>query len=181
MFVADNAGLPPAGEVTITSLPVIGGEIKILPFPMPGDDGVVTIMPVEDGQMTILPFPLPTDDGVFTILPFPMPGDGVVNILPVDFDFSAVSSITLGEFNFAALDWNALLPEEFVKLAGFGFQSFTVLDGVVSLTLLDGSTFELSLGTAEPVSVEGIEGGRLMVDPATLTGALLDGFNAGWI
>lgn len=172
MFVADNAGLPPAGEVTITALPVIGGEVKILPFPMPGDDGVVTIMPVEDGQMTILPFPLPTDDGVFTILPFPM---------PVDFDFSAVSSITLGEFNFAALDWNALLPEEFVKLAGFGFQSFTVLDGVVSLTLLDGSTFELSLGAAEPVLVEGIEGGRLMVDPSTLTGTLLDGFNAGWI
>lgn len=38
----------------------------ILPFPMPGDDGV----------FTILPFPMPGDDGVFTILPFPMPGDG---------------------------------------------------------------------------------------------------------
>lgn len=157
MFVDDNVGLPPTGEVTITSLPVIGGEV------------------------TILPYPLPTDDGVFTILPFPMPGDGVVNLLPVDFDFSAVSSIALDEFNFGALDWSALLPEELVQVASFGFQSFTLLDGVISLTLLDGSIFELSLGTGEPVSAGGFEGGRLMVDPSTLTGALLDGFNAGWI
>ncbi len=177
MFVENSAGLPPVGEVTITSLPVIGGEIKILPVTDAGDEGVITFLPI-DGEVTILPFPLPIDDGVFTILPFPMPGDGPITLLPVDFDFSAVSSIALDEFNFSALDWNALLPEELVQVASFGFQSFTVLDGVISLTLLDGSVFEVSLGTAEPVS---IEAGRLMVDPSTLTGTLLDGFNAGWI
>lgn len=181
MFVIDGSGVPPAGEMTITALPAIGGDVTILPFPLPGAEGEFTILPVIDGEVTILPYPLPTDDGVFTIQPFPMPGDGVFSIQPVDFDFSAVSSITLGEFSFAALDWNALLPAELLELAGFGFQSFEVADGFVSLTLLDGSILELSLGTAEPVAVEGFEGGRLMVDPSTLTGALLDGFNAGWI
>lgn len=177
MFVSDGAGLPPAGELTITSLPVIGGEIKILPTTGAGDEGLITFLPI-DGEVSILPFPLPTDDGVFTILPFPMPGDGPINFLPVDFDFSAVSSIALEEFNFGTLDWNALLPEELVQVASFGFKSFTVQDGLISLTLLDGSVFEVSLGTSEPVS---IDVGRLMVDPSTLTGSLLDGFNAGWI
>jgi len=175
MFIENGAALPPLGEFAITSLPVIGGEIKILPI---ADAGAITPPLPIDGEVSILPFPLPTDDGVFTILPFPMPGDGPINFLPVDFDFSAVSSIALDEFNFGALDWNALLPEELVQVASFGFQSFTVLDGVISLTLLDGSVFEVSLGTAEPVS---IDTGRLMVDPSTLTGSLLDGFNAGWI
>ena len=178
MFVADNAGLPPVGEVTITSLPVIGGEIKILPFTGTGDEGTITFSPINDGEVTILPFPLPTDDGVFTIMPFPMPADGPVTLLPFDFDFSAVSSIALDEFDFGALDWNALLPEELVQVSSFGFKSFTVQDGLVTLTLLDGSVYEVSLGTSEPVS---IEAGRLMVDPSTLTGTLLDGFNAGWI
>jgi hypothetical protein len=163
MFVENSTGLPPVGEVTITSLPVIGGEVKILPVTEAGDEAVITFLPI---------------DGEVTILPFPMPGDGPITLLPVDFDFSAVSSIALDEFNFGALDWNALLPEELVQVASFGFQSFTVLDGVISLTLLDGSVFEVSLGTAEPLSSEA---GRLMVDPSTLTGALLDGFNAGWI
>lgn len=75
------------------------GEFHILPFPMPGDDGVVTILPYPlPGEAVILPVdfgggigdgaPLPVDlgggigDGEFHILPYPMPGDGEVTILP---------------------------------------------------------------------------------------------------
>lgn len=178
MFVSDSAGLPSAGELTTTTFTLTAaGDVKGLPPIGAADEGLITFLPI-DGEVTILPFPLPTGDGVFTIMPFPMPADGPVTLLPFDFDFSAVSSIALDEFDFSALDWNALLPEELVQVSSFGFKSFSVQDGLVTLTLLDGSVYEVSLGTSEPVS---IEAGRLMVDPSTLTGTLLDGFNAGWI
>jgi len=54
------------------------------------DAGVIT---PGDGEMHILPYPMPGDDGVFTILPFPMPGDGEVTILP--YPLSSVSSIQI--------------------------------------------------------------------------------------
>lgn len=60
---------------------------------IPADDNVASPMPIIDGEMHILPFPMPGDgvvnEGEFHILPFPMPGDGVVvddefHILPID-------------------------------------------------------------------------------------------------
>jgi hypothetical protein len=45
----------------------------------PDDTGVITPAPT-DGEVHILPYPMPGDDGVFTILPFPMPGDGEVAV-----------------------------------------------------------------------------------------------------
>lgn len=85
-----GAGFIPADDSFASPMPIIDGEMHILPFPMPGD-GEVIGGPVDDGEFTILPYPLPgkggafveTSDGVFTIQPFPMPGDdGVVTILP---------------------------------------------------------------------------------------------------
>lgn len=191
MFVIDDNGSPVSGEIRITSLPVVPeeGEMTILPFPMPGDDGVFTILPFPmdgdegvvtiqpislDGEMTILPFPMPGDDGVFTILPFEFD-------FSFDFDFSNLGSITLDAIDLSSLDWNGLLQTDVSQLLGFGFQSF-VLDGdALTLTLLDGSTVNLTLGDLSVPDVGAADGGRLMIDPSGLSGAVLDGFNAGWI
>ncbi|MFY8094375.1 MAG: hypothetical protein ACOVN0_12940 [Niveispirillum sp.] len=171
MFVTDG-GTPVSGDVQITSLPVgpADGEVTILPFPMPGDDDV----------FTILPFPMPGDDGVFTILPVFDENVFAVHPLTVDFDFS---SLTIGTISLSALDWNSLLPGELVSADGFGFQSFVLNgDGGMTLTLLDGSFVTLAPADLSAISFPAVEdAGRLAVDPSTLTGVLLDGFNAGWI
>lgn len=157
MFVTDG-GTPVSGDVQITSLPVgpADGEVTILPFPMPGDDDVFTILPV-------------FDENVLAVHP-----------LTVDFDFS---SLTIGTISLSALDWNSLLPAELVSADGFGFQSFVMNgDGGMTLTLLDGSFVTLAPADLSAISFPAIEdAGRLAVDPSTLTGVLLDGFNAGWI
>lgn len=182
MFVIDG-GTPVSGDVQITSLPFVpaDGEMTILPFPMPGD-GVVTIQPISagEGEFTILPFPMPGDDGVFTFLPIFDENFFAVRPLNVDFDFSALA---VGNISLSALDWNNLLPAELVSTEGFGFQSFVLNgDGGVTLTLLDGSFVTLAPADLSAISFPAIEdAGRLAVDPSTLTGALLDGFNAGWI
>lgn len=171
MFVIDG-GPPASGDVQITSLPVMpaDGEVTILPFPMPGDDGV----------FTILPFPMPGDDGVITIMPIFDENFFAIRPLSVDFDFSALAA---GNISLSGLDWNSLLPTELVSAEGFGFQSFVLNnDGGVTLTLLDGSFVTLAPADLSAISFPAIEdAGRLAVDPSTLTGALLDGFNAGWI
>lgn len=56
--------------------------------------GAATVEPSPgDGEFHILPYPMPGDDGVVTILPYPLPGEAV--ILPVDFD----GGIGDGEFH----------------------------------------------------------------------------------
>ncbi|MBP7339147.1 hypothetical protein [Niveispirillum sp.] len=187
--------MPGDGEITIQPISAEEGEFTILPFPMPGDDGVFTILPFPmpgDGEITIQP--ISAGEGEFTILPFPMPGDdGVFTILPIfdenffairplsfDFDFSALA---IGTIALPAFDWNNLLPTELVSATGFGFQSFVLNgDGGMTLTLLDGSFVTLAPADLSAISFPAIEdAGRLAVDPSTLTGVLLDGFNAGWI
>ncbi|WP_133065568.1 hypothetical protein [Niveispirillum lacus] len=157
MFVID--GTPPmTGEIQITSL-LLGpadGDVTILPFPLPGDEGLITILPI-------------FDDNFFGVQP-----------LTVDFDFSA---LTLGKIDLSSLDWTSLLPSELVSTDGFGFQSFVLNDdGGVTLTLLDGSSVLLEPADLAAISfpVTG-DAGRLAVDPVTLSGAALDGFSAGWI
>lgn len=194
MFVIDG-GLPLSGEFQITSLPVVPaeGEVSILPFPMPGDDGVVTIQPYplpgDDGVVSILPFPMPGDDGVVTFLPFPtdemnfMPvfDEGFFNLQPLNFDFD-FSVLSIGNITLPAIDWATLLPADLTGADGFGFQSFVFnTEGGITLTLLDGSFYTVELDQLAAISFPAIEEGRLAVDPSTLTGALLDGFNAGWI
>jgi hypothetical protein len=71
------------GPATVEPAPG-DGEFHILPFPMPGDDGVVTILPYPlPGEAVILPvdFDGGIGDGEFHILPYPMPGDGEVTLL----------------------------------------------------------------------------------------------------
>ncbi len=170
MYVIDG-GTPTVGDVQITSLPFVPaeGEMTILPFPMPGD-----------GEITILPFPMPGDDGVFTILPIFDENFFAIRPLSFDFDFSALA---IGTIALPAFDWNNLLPTELVSATGFGFQSFVLNgDGGMTLTLLDGSFVTLAPADLSTISFPAIEdAGRLAVDPSTLTGVLLDGFNAGWI
>lgn len=199
-------GVPVDGEVTILPFPLPGDDgvvtflpypgedvFTILPFPMPGDDDVFTIqpfpMPGDDGVVTIMPYPMPGDDDVFTILPFPegdvtfMPvlneGFFAVNPLKFDFDFSA---LTFGSFEVPTIDWSTLLPVDLMAAEGFGFQSFAFnTDGGLTLTLLDGSFLTVAVDQLAAISFPSIEEGRLAIDPSTLTGSLLDGFNAGWI
>lgn len=187
MFI-ENGAQPISGEITIMSLPADDGVFTILPFPLPMD-GEVSIQPIsaDEGIVTILPYPVEGDDGVFTILPYFPEGD--VNFMPVfdegifavrplnvDFDFSALS---VGSIDLSSVDWTNLLPADLVATEGFGFQSFVLTSEGVSLTLLDGSVFNLSLGETPAVDLVGT--GRLAIDPSGLSGALLDGFNAGWI
>lgn len=104
-----GAGFIPADDNFNSPMPILDGEVHILPFPMPGD-GEVIGGPVDDGEFTILPYPLPgkagafveTGDGVFTIQPYPMPGDdGVMTILP--FPIPGDGPITVGEGEFHIL------------------------------------------------------------------------------
>ncbi|MFV3127768.1 hypothetical protein [Niveispirillum sp. KHB5.9] len=197
MFV-DNGALPVSGEVTIMSLPAGDGVFTIQPFPLPTDDGVFTILPfdgevsiqpisAEDGVVTILPFPMPGDDGVFTILPYfpegevsilPVFDEGIFAVRPLSFNFD-FSALAIGSIDLSAVNWTNLLPADLVATSGFGFQSFVLTEEGVSLTLLDGTVFNLTVGETPAVDIVGT--GRLAIDPSGLSGALLDGFNAGWI
>lgn len=186
MFV-ENGPEPIPGQITIMSLPAGDGEFTIQPFPLP-TDGDFTIQPIsaEDGVVTILPFPMEGDEGVFTILPYfpegemsimPVFDEGIFAVRPLSFNFD-FSALAIGSIDLSAVDWTNLLPADLAATSGFGFQSFVLTDEGVSLTLLDGSVFNLALGET-PIDIVGT--GRLAIDPAGLSGALLEGFNAGWI